>query len=90
MMLEERRAEARLLLMEEIVQIHYKVAILGMPESSKERSLLARYGKLILVAEHLLDVLTDDEDASPHHRRSGGRHAHSRRANHTVGSGSGV
>lgn len=90
MMLEERRAEARLLLMEEIVQIHYKVAVLGMPESSKERSLLARYGKLILVAERLLEVLSDEEGAASHHRRGAGRHAFGRRAHHSVGSGPGI
>jgi hypothetical protein len=41
-------------LMEEIVRIKYRVAVLGPPASIAQRSLLARYGKVLFLSERLL------------------------------------
>ena len=47
----------RFQLMEEIARINDRVAALGTPRGTRERSLIARYGKLLFVSQQLLDTL---------------------------------
>jgi hypothetical protein len=46
----------RFQLMEEIGKINVRVAALGTPKGTMERSLIARYGKLLFVSQQLLDT----------------------------------
>jgi hypothetical protein len=47
----------RFQLMEEIGKINDRVATLGIPRGTLERSLIARYGKLLFVSQQLMDTL---------------------------------
>jgi len=47
----------RFQLMEEIGKINDRVAALGVPRGTMERSLIARYGKLLFVSQQLMDTL---------------------------------
>jgi len=47
----------RFQLMEEIERINAQVTALGMPRSTVERSLIARYGKLLFVSQQLLEAV---------------------------------
>ncbi|MCP5406201.1 MAG: hypothetical protein H6963_10410 [Chromatiaceae bacterium] len=47
----------RFQLMEEIGKINTHVAALGKPKGTVERSLIARYGKLLFVSQQLMDTL---------------------------------
>ena len=47
----------RFTLQEEIARIESFVSALGAPTSIRERSLIARYGKLLLVSQRLMEVL---------------------------------
>ena len=57
-------------LQEEIARIESLVSALGAPTSTRERSLIARYGKLLLVSQRLMEALfragtsLSEEDAS--------------------------
>ena len=51
-------------LMEEIAQIEVSVSKIGAPRAMAERSLIARYGKLLLVSQALLKSLTRLRDNS--------------------------
>jgi len=45
-------------LQEEIARIESHVSTLGAPTSMQERSLIARYGKLLLVSQCLMEALS--------------------------------
>lgn len=47
----------RFQLMEEIGKINARVETLGRPNGTLERSLIARYGKLLFVSQQLMDTL---------------------------------
>ncbi|MCP4284473.1 MAG: hypothetical protein GY792_08485 [Gammaproteobacteria bacterium] len=47
----------RFQLMEEIANINGRVTALGTPKGTMERSLIARYGKLLFVSQQLMDTL---------------------------------
>ncbi|MCB1764249.1 MAG: hypothetical protein KDI27_14075 [Gammaproteobacteria bacterium] len=47
----------RFQLMEEISNITVRVTALGIPRDTLERSLVARYGKLLFLSQQLLDTL---------------------------------
>jgi hypothetical protein len=49
----------RFRLMEEISNINTQVEALGRPRITAERSLIARYGKLLFVSQQLLEQLTE-------------------------------
>ena len=51
----------RFRLMEEISNINTRVQSLGRPRITAERSLIARYGKLLFVSQQLLDLLTESQ-----------------------------
>ena len=58
----------RFQLMEEIGRINTRVAALGAPGNTAERSLIARYGKLLFVSQQLLDQfprLQESVDTGP-------------------------
>lgn len=61
-------------LMEEITRIDDHVKAFGAPRRTEERSLIARYGKLLLVSQQLLSLLTRAE------QRGGGDAAVRRRS----------
>lgn len=52
----------RFWLREEISQIQSDVAAIGVPAGMEQRSLIARYGKLLLVSQRLLNVLPKLKD----------------------------
>ena len=47
----------KFMLREEIARIESDVSALGAPTSMQERSLIARYGKLLLVSQRLMETL---------------------------------
>lgn len=47
----------RFQLMEEVAKISARVTALGTPNGTMERSLIARYGKLLFVTQQLMDTL---------------------------------
>ena len=49
----------RFRLMEEISTINARVEALGKPRITAERSLIARYGKLLFLSQQLLEQLTE-------------------------------
>ena len=68
--MEERDKEIlKFRLMEEIAQIEASVYKIGAPRVTAERSLIARYGKLLLVSQALLKTLNQVRGA-PAKRKS--------------------
>lgn len=59
----------RFQLMEEIGKINTQVAALGTPRGTMERSLIARYGKLLFVSQQLMDTLPKVQAATDDTRR---------------------
>ena len=52
----------RFWLMDEIGRIQSNVSAIGVPRDMGQRSLIARYGKLLLVSQRLLNVLPKLKD----------------------------
>ncbi len=59
---EGRKDFLRFWLGEEIGQIQTNVSAIGVPRDMEQRSLIARYGKLLLVSHRLLNVLSKLKD----------------------------
>ena len=61
----------RFQLMEEIGKINAQVETLGRPNGTLERSLIARYGKLLFVSQQLMDTLPKLRAVSDLHQVKG-------------------
>ncbi|MCP3867266.1 MAG: hypothetical protein GY703_04050 [Gammaproteobacteria bacterium] len=55
---DQRKGELTRKLMDEIINIEVSAAAIGVPQTTEQRSLIARYGKLLLITQDLLGAIS--------------------------------